>query len=241
MDAKQFYDEKQLTLRSLVEGDKVRNTHNFIKSVIIKKFVGKRKKILDLGCGQGGDLLKIKITSPSFYVGVDISHTAILAAQKRFSNIKLNCRSHFLCYDFTSHSWDGYPPYDVVNCQFAIQFAFKNEQSANYTIEKISTSLVEDGFFIGTVPQHTNVSTYDDIEVLLPDDERKCTECVVEINDLVKICEKYELHVILIEKFDAFFEYNKKEECDLAEKMKAFVAPDPNNSVFVFQKRTQNT
>jgi len=239
MDAKQFYDEKQVTVRSLLDGDRVRNTHNFIKSVIIKKFVGKRKKILDLGCGQGGDLLKIKFTSPSFYVGVDLSHTAILSAQQRSSYIKLNCRSHFLCYDFTTHNWDGYPPYDVVNCQFAIQFAFKNEKTANYTIEKISTSLVEDGFFIGTVPQHKNVSTYEVIEVFLPDDDRKCKEYAVEMDDFIEICKMHHLHVVLVEKFDAFYDYYKNIETSLAEKMKASADPDPNNNVFVFQKRTQ--
>ena len=241
MNAINFYNEKDETYRTLDEGNKIRNTHNFIKSVLIKQFVSKKKKILDLGCGQGGDLIKLKYSSPSLYVGLDISSKAIVNAQHRASKINLNCRCYFLCVDFTTHDWNGYPPYDVINCQFALQFAFKNIETATHTIEKVSRFLVENGLFIGTIPNHSNNKTYDEVVVKLPDDDRTCKEYAINIDDLLNLCEKYNLHVVLLEKFETFFKHAYKTEKLLAEKMKADVSPDPNNYVFVFQKRTQIT
>lgn len=240
MNAKDFYDGKEFTKRNLYQGSSVRNAHNFIKAVLIKSFIGRKKRILDLGCGQGGDLLKIKICEPSLYVGIDISPQAVVAAQERASKIKLKCRNHFLCSDFTSHDWEGYPPYDVINSQFAIQFAFQTPKQANFTIEKISRFLVEDGLFIGTVPQHPNRKTYDEINVKLPDDERTCQEYCVDMNDFIYLCEKNNLVLILNENFTTYFNKVKSVESTLAEKMSVHSDPDPNNIVFAFQKRKIN-
>jgi SAM-dependent methyltransferase len=237
MDAKEFYDEKNVTKRSLHEGNKTRNSHNFIKAVLIDRFIGKRKRILDLGCGQGGDLLKIKHSCPSLYVGMDLSPNAIASAQIRASSIRLNCRCHFLCTNFTKHDWEGYPPYDVVNCQFAIQFAFKSKSDAMFTFERISRFLVEDGFFIGTVPKH-NANTYDEVEVELLDDDRKCKEYAVTREDLISICNTYNLNVVLIEDFQPFFQNALQTNEYLATKMNATHNPDPCNIVFAFQKRS---
>jgi SAM-dependent methyltransferase len=237
MNAQNFYDEKEVSHRTLYQGNKTRNSHNFIKAVLIKQFVGEKKRILDLGCGQGGDLLKIKYSCPSLYVGIDISAKAIACAQTRASTIKLNCRNHFLCTNFTKHHWEGYPPYDVINCQFAIQFAFKTESEANFTFEKISRFLVEDGFFIGTVPKH-DANTYDEVEVQLPDDDRKCKEYAVSAEDLTNMCKKYDLHLVLLENFDTFFKHAKETNESLSKKMNVTEIPDPLNLVFSFQKRT---
>lgn len=237
MEAKRFYDEKESTKRTLHEGSTVRNTHNFIKAVLIKRFVSPKKRILDLGCGQGGDLIKLKYSSPSLYVGIDISHKAIVAAQDRASKIKLKCRQHFLCTDFTKHDWEGYPPYDVINCQFAIQFAFQTMDQARFTFEKVSRFLVEDGFFIGSIPQYENTKTLDEITVNLPDDERDCKEYAVQIEELCELCEEFNLCVVLVEKFQTFYKHAIVVEETLAQKMNAFTDPDPNNMVFAFQKR----
>lgn len=237
MKAQDFYDEKEMSHRTLHEGSKTRNSHNFIKAVLIQQFVQKKKRVLDLGCGQGGDLLKIKYACPSLYVGIDVSPTAIACAQARASKIQLNCRSHFLCSNFTTHDWEGYPPYDVINCQFAIQFAFKTESEANFTFEKISRFLVEDGFFIGTVPKH-DAKTYDEVEVKLPDDDRICKEYAVTAEDLTNICKKYNLHIVLLENFLSFFEHAIEANNALAKKMNVSETPDPSNIVFSFQKRT---
>lgn len=241
MNAKQFYDEKSSTNRSLDQGNCIRNTHNFIKAVVIKRFVSNKKRILDLGCGQGGDLMKIKYATPSLYVGIDISPTAVASAQARASKINMRCRSHFLCLDFTSRDWNGYPPYDVINCQFAIQFAFKTQSQAEFTLEKISRFLTEDGLFIGTLPLHTDADTYSEVVIKLPDDSRYCKEPAVHPEDFIRICAAHNLQLVMMESFDIFYSKAIQKEPALANKMKAHVAPDPNNMVFAFQKRiTEN-
>lgn len=238
MNALDFYDEKNSTFRKLEDGDGLRNSHNFIKAVLIKRFIDKKKKILDLGCGQGGDLIKLKFSQPSLYVGIDISPKSVFSAQQRASKINMRCRCHFMCSDFTKHDWDGYPPYDVINCQFAIQYAFKSLEEAQFTFDKISRFLVEDGLFIGTLPQHEDASTFSEVTVQLPDDNRFCKEYSVRIDDLTQICEKYNLYVVLLERFDKFHASACRTEQELVSKMRGETAPDANNYVFAFQKRT---
>lgn len=239
MNPETFYDEKKPSIRKLYEGSSVRNTHNFIKSVLIKRFVSRKKKILDLGCGHGGDLLKIKFCEPSLYVGIDSSFNSITAAKSRANSIHLKCRHQFLCCDFTK-KWNTTECYDVINCQFAIHFAFKSSDTATYTLSKISDSLCENGLFIGTIPNHPQSKTFDEVCVELPDDDRVCLEYSVNKTDFIKFCECENLKLVLIETFQTFYEKIKNEEDDLMNKMKAFSNPDPNNFVFVFQKRTQD-
>jgi SAM-dependent methyltransferase len=235
MKASRYYNEKYASARVLDEGSGVRNSHNFIKAVLIQQFVEPNKRILDLGCGQGGDLSKLKHVKPSIYVGIDVSSTAITCAQSRASKL-LRCRTHFLCVDFTENKWSGYPPYDVINCQFAIHFAFESVQKANFTLGRISNVLRNGGFFIGSVPRHSNKSTYDQVVVRLPDDDREYVEYAVEMTDLVQKCKDFELDLILFDSFDVFYNKAKFNYAHLCEKMHANSLPDSNNSVFCFQK-----
>ena len=198
MNPESFYDEKKPVVRKLYEGSSVRNTHNFIKSVLIKRFVSEKKKILDLGCGHGGDLLKIKFSKPSVYVGVDTSFNSITAAKERANSIHLKCRHTFLCRDFTKN-WDLKDRFDVINCQFAIHFAFQSKETAQFTLSKLSEVLYEDGLFIGTLPNHPSSKTFEQVCVELPDDDRLCIEYAVTKDDFVKFCESEHLKLILIE------------------------------------------
>lgn len=237
MNPANFYDEKKPLVRKLYEGSSVRNTHNFIKSVLIKRFISKKKKILDLGCGHGGDLLKIKLSDPSSYVGMDTSFNSILAAKSRANTIRLKCRHTFICRDFTK-SWDIKDRFDIINCQFAIHFAFKSEETAKFTLSKISETLCEDGLFIGTLPNHPTSKTFEEVCIELPDDDRICIEYAVTKDDFIQFCESEKLKLIMIESFNNFYNKIKNKEKDLLQKMKAFSDPDPNNFVFVFQKRS---
>ena len=217
----------------------IRNTHNFIKAILIKRFVQQNKRILDLGCGNGGDLLKLKHSKPSLYVGIDISPLCVQTARERFSKVNMNCTCHLICSDFTQHDWNGYPPYDVINCQFAIQFAFQNERTANFTIEKISHFLIEDGLFIGTLPIY-DTKSYALVKTKVLGDVKEYEEYAVEENTLIDICLKNSLHIVTIENFNTFFTHSYNKYFEIAKKMNAHVLPDPKNNVFVFQKRTLN-
>lgn len=236
MDAFEFYDTKQETHRTSNERMGVKNAHNFIKAVLIQRFVPHKSRILDLGCGQGGDLTKLKHSKPSIYVGMDHSPKAISAAQGRCSNLNMRCRCHFLCADFTTSDWSGYPPYDVVNCQFAIHFAFETLEKANFTMKRIAKYLVDGGCFLGTMPKHTGCSTSEEVVVRLPGDERECKEYAVQVEDLTRVCTAHGLHLIFMQTFDAFFEHAKEQYPDLMLKMRVEHPPEKDNLVFCFQK-----
>lgn len=238
MDAISFYDEKNISHRNLQDGLGLKNTHNFIKAVLIKRFISSKSRILDLGCGQGGDLIKIKYTQPSLYIGIDSSHTAITGAQKRCNNLKLKYRCKFFVLDFTKNSNWGDNLYNVINSQFSVHFAFENDEKANFTFKNISKYLCEDGLFIGTIPNHSQFKTSEEVTVKLPGDDRYCKEYAVTSDDFIKMCEKYGLSLILFESFDIFFQKAKISENNLFVKMNADFAPDSNNFVFCFQKRT---
>ena len=59
MQSKEYYQKTaNYRKRTLYEGtNNEKNAHNFIKSVLIKTYVGKNDIVLDLGCGKGGDVL----------------------------------------------------------------------------------------------------------------------------------------------------------------------------------------
>lgn len=237
MNAIEFYNQKPAVVRSLRDDSTgLKNVHNFIKAVLIKRFVKHKSKILDLGCGQGGDLLKIKYSHPSMYVGIDSSITAITAAQVRATKIKMNCRCHFHVIDFVTNSNWGNTVYDIINSQFSIHFAFKTLEKASATLKNVFDHLVVDGLFIGTVPIHPNCRTGDEVTVKLPGDERSCKEFAVTCDDLVSMCEAHGLKLVLLEGFTPFYERAKHSDLELCQKMRAVVPPDEHNVVFCFQK-----
>lgn len=48
----------------------VRNLTNWVKSSLIKSFASPGARVLDLGCGHGGDLKKYNALNIGYYVGV---------------------------------------------------------------------------------------------------------------------------------------------------------------------------
>ena len=85
----------------------------------------------------------------------------------------------------------------------------------------------------------TLVANFEQVCVELPDDDDYALNTFTK-DDFVKFCESEHLKLILIESFDNFYKKIKEREKDLFQKMKAFSEPDPNNFVFVFQKRSQS-
>ena len=59
--------------------------NNFIKTLLIKESVGRRRdqSVLDLCCGVGGDLDKWQKQNIAHYVGSDLSDTSVIEAQRR--------------------------------------------------------------------------------------------------------------------------------------------------------------
>lgn len=219
----------------LSDGDGIRNTHNFIKAVLIAEHIPENAHIIDLGCGQGGDLLKYKRRFPKSYRGIDISHHAIDAISKRIAQINIRCRIKLDCFDFSENDWKSENKVDAVSCQFAIQYAFSTESHARHAISRISNVLRDDGVFIGTIPVH-NESSYSAVIVQLPDDARNCVEYSARKEDLINLCEEFNLKLSLWQDFVSYYETKKSEYTELNDIMRAYAMPQPQNAVFVFRK-----
>jgi mRNA (guanine-N7-)-methyltransferase len=65
---------------------KLRAFNNWIKAVLIAQVTRNNKglRVLDMGCGKGGDLLKWKKAGISEYVGVDIASVSVQRAEERY-------------------------------------------------------------------------------------------------------------------------------------------------------------
>lgn len=169
VDIRKHYDDirqTQRTVRTKSDVSCIKNLHNWIKSVLIRTYAFPLCKVLDLGCGKGGDLLKWGNANISKYVGVDISPTAIDDAMERYkgrsrSTTKPDTVNHlvqnkfdadFFCHDFCC----TLPPlslkFDLCSCQFALHYAFESESRANTFFHNVSESLNHGGVFFATFP-----------------------------------------------------------------------------------------
>ncbi|ELU44634.1 mRNA capping enzyme [Rhizoctonia solani AG-1 IA] len=148
----------------------LRNFNNWIKSVLIAKF-GRRPlqesnthgsnphgrgitsgKVLDLGCGKGGDLRKWGKASIREYVGLDIAEVSISQARNRHMELVPNQR-----FDAEFHAAVVSPgrlrtPFDVVSMQFCMHYAFESLQKVRTMLENVSDYLRPGGIFLGTIP-----------------------------------------------------------------------------------------
>lgn len=178
-------------VRSSIIG--LKNFNNWVKSVLISRFaqpaltrpknrnneLSKRKlwsgKVLDLGCGKGGDLLKWQKAKVHEYIGADIASVSIEHARKRWDDIRgpkfeatfsaIDCYNrpltdafgtHLLGIDPSYHYESEIPlkgdPFDVVSMQFCMHYAFESEEKVRCMLDNVSKYLRRGGAFIGTVP-----------------------------------------------------------------------------------------
>lgn len=73
----------------------LRSFNNWVKSSIIQKFIGDERdlKVLDMGCGKGGDLQKWQSTRKvELYVGADPADVSISQAKERYEQMRKRTR-----------------------------------------------------------------------------------------------------------------------------------------------------
>ncbi|KAI0637355.1 mRNA capping enzyme-domain-containing protein [Trametes polyzona] len=153
----------------------LKNFNNWVKSVLITRFAHPalaaspsaqrsgsrmRGRVLDMGCGKGGDLTKWAKANVAEYVGLDIATVSVDQARHRHATSRgarfvadffaLDCYSHVLS--------DALPPtlletpFDVVSMQFCMHYAFESERKARIMLQNVSTWLRPGGIFVGTIP-----------------------------------------------------------------------------------------
>ena len=229
-----FYDTKTQTTRKLKTGslsNDIRNTHNYIKSVLIDKFVPPDSILVDLGCGQGGDLLKLKKINE--YHGIDVSIQAIKSATNRAKNLNLSYDCYFLQMDM-QEDLSVYCS-SRVNCilaNFSFHYICTTEQNTYTALQNIYNALRNDGIFLGCIPEHFRPS-FTRVKTKHPGENRLCEEPVIDKNDLVQIAQSVGFRNVLCLPFSDFMRKYKNKK--IYKKMNICVDPIPN-TVFVFVK-----
>ncbi|KAF8061515.1 mRNA capping enzyme-domain-containing protein [Lyophyllum atratum] len=177
----------------------LKNFNNWVKSVLITRFAhpvlaasksrsangnhgyrgGPRStgsgKVLDMGCGKGGDMTKWAKARVKELVGLDIAAVSVDQARSRWESLRgprfaatfaaLDCYTEPLThalppdllgtdpsYDYDDDSHLTGEPFDVVSMQFCMHYAFETEQKTRCMLDNVSRYLRRGGVFIGTVP-----------------------------------------------------------------------------------------
>ncbi|RWS15783.1 mRNA cap guanine-N7 methyltransferase-like protein [Dinothrombium tinctorium] len=119
-------------------------------------------KVLDIGCGKGGDLRKYRIGRVSHVVCTDIAEVSLSQCKdrynemKRFSNNRL-FTTEFIAADSTRERLqdkyeDSNIRFDLVSVQFAFHYCFESFSQARCMLQNVADNLREGGYFITTIP-----------------------------------------------------------------------------------------
>lgn len=154
----------------------LRKFHNFVKSMLIEDvstFTRKETKnseisLLDLAVGKGGDMFKWLKNDIKYVVGFDIDSESVngkngakdrydkLVKKLEKNGVEVPNYEYYVC-DLSEPS--NIPQissiikgikFNIVSCQFAIHYMFKDEKSLNTFIQIVSRNISKGGYFIGT-------------------------------------------------------------------------------------------
>ena len=145
----------------------MRKFHSEIKNTYYKKYIKSNINILDLAGGKGQDIKKFMECNPNLCFIIDIDKNAIFDANdsaiNRFKNISKNIVTNsnnnfkFGLGDISknlSKTIDNTSlellQFNVITCNFAIQFLMKDNLSFNGFIKNIDKYLINDGILILT-------------------------------------------------------------------------------------------
>lgn len=136
----------------------LRNFNNWIKSNLIQQYISqtadnyKEIRVLDLGSGKGGDQLKWAKAFVSHVTFLDIAQQSIEQSQERYDKGRFRYSADYIVANFTTVDFESIIKrnYHIISCQFAFHYSFESHTQANLTFHNVSTSLHENGYFIGT-------------------------------------------------------------------------------------------
>ncbi|KAJ1844076.1 mRNA cap guanine-N7 methyltransferase [Coemansia sp. RSA 2703] len=136
----------------------LRTFNNWVKTVLINENTTPGCKVLDLGCGKGGDLRKWAFARIGQYVGMDIAQVSVSQAENRYNDLY---QPPFTA-SFFSQDCYGEPlektirpldyQADVVSTQFCLHYAFESEAKVKQMLHNVSSHLKSGGKFILTIP-----------------------------------------------------------------------------------------
>lgn len=124
-------------------------------------------RVLDLGCGKGGDLPKyLRKPRVGLIVGVDVADKSIEQCQERFTDLRKQLRSNgpeirgsFFVADLTRVDIEKKlqelkftEKFHVASSQFSLHYSFESYEQALKYIGNASRNLAKRGIFFGTYP-----------------------------------------------------------------------------------------
>ncbi|EDP43855.1 hypothetical protein MGL_2068 [Malassezia globosa CBS 7966] len=164
------YNKRQdvgLKARELSPIIALKRFNNWIKSSIISLHTPRVKagpgrqgiRVLDLGCGKGGDLRKWSQHRISDMVMIDIAEVSVQQASMRYKEGRYAWPAHFYTCDAFRTPLDQVVPagvlspmFDVVSMQFCLHYGWDSEASARTMLSNVARWLRPGGSFIGTIP-----------------------------------------------------------------------------------------
>ncbi|KAJ2549330.1 mRNA cap guanine-N7 methyltransferase [Coemansia sp. RSA 1933] len=159
--AQHYNSRRQLGVRdrmhTKITGLRVFN--NWTKSVLINSHAFRGCRVLDLGCGKGGDLRKWAHANIGEFVGMDIASVSVEQAGERYNEMRRICKfpARFYaqdCYGEPLEKTMHPPDYqaDLISAQFCLHYAFESETKARQMMTNVATHLNPGGVFICTIP-----------------------------------------------------------------------------------------
>jgi mRNA (guanine-N7-)-methyltransferase len=168
-EAKDSYDK----ISQIDENERLelpfRKFNNFVKVKLIQYTTyclqNRPLRVLDLACGRGGDLFKWLYNTNIFkYDGYDISDSSIEEARKRVANSELCAKRSLITLEtqncFTKQFLSSLESesFEIISCQFAIHYGLSTFEFTKYFFEQLTRILTPNGYFIGTMVDHTKLS-----------------------------------------------------------------------------------
>ncbi|RXW15875.1 hypothetical protein EST38_g9977 [Candolleomyces aberdarensis] len=156
----------------------LKSLNNWVKSVLIIRFAypalqkssvssdergrrgGGRGKVLDMGCGKGGDLVKWSKARIKELLCVEFAAVSVEQARSRYQSMdpssfeasfaSLDYYTEPLAKAFSPEKLST--PFDVVSMQFRMQYAFETLEKTRTMLGNVSRYLRPGGVFVGTIP-----------------------------------------------------------------------------------------
>lgn len=123
-----------------------RKFHNFVKDFLIGKYM-KNKNVLNIGSGAGGNIGKYKKHNIKQLVGVNIVNVEYNHNKSKMRFYKANNEMYSIKNLIKNNK---VKQFDVINCQFALHYFFKNEQTLFNFISNVKQNLKEGGILVTT-------------------------------------------------------------------------------------------
>lgn len=130
-----------------------RNLHNAVKLLLISSFVPTGSSIVDLCCGQGGDMYRYSHRRAKSVAFVDIAEKSLEIAKNRLKGVRKRFKATFIHSDAANPELlEKCEGGDVVTCMFALHYFAESVQKMTQFLTNVSNLLPEGGVFIGTCP-----------------------------------------------------------------------------------------